>query len=529
MLETTTAFDGMVTAPHHLAAEAGCDVLREGGNAIEAAVAAAAALSVVYPHMNGIGGDGFWLIHTPGAAPVAIDASGPAGAGARAGLYLDAGLAMVPPRGPLAANTVAGAVAGWAEALSLSAEWGGALPLARLLEPAIGFADTGMEVTAGQHELACDDDDGLHDSPGFAAAFLVDGAPPAVGANFRQPRLAETLGALARDGLDDFYRGALARSIAADLAAIGSPVTGDDLARYHAGRAPSLSLRLGAATIHNLPPPTQGLASLMILGLFERLGVAEGEGFQHIHGLVEATKQAYSVRDDFITDPAFMAAPVDSYLTAAALDDRARRIAPGRAQQWTGSPDGGDTVWLGAADRAGRVVSYIQSIYWEYGSGTVLPETGILWQNRGCSFGIAPGAPHPIEPGRKPFHTLNPALALFHDGRVMAYGTMGGDGQPQTQAAIYTRYANFGFGLQEAVSAPRWLLGRTWGSETANLKMESRFAPALIGGLGEAGHEVETVGPFSQIMGHAGAVVHHPAGLIEGASDPRSDGSAVGF
>ncbi len=529
MLETATAFDGMVTAPHHLAAEAGCDVLRDGGNAIEAAVAAAAAIAVVYPHMNGIGGDGFWLIHAPGAPPVAIDASGPAGAGARAGLYLDAGLAAVPPRGALAANTVAGAVAGWAEALSLSAEWGGTTPLARLLEPAIGFAEAGMEVTAGQHELAGDDGIGLHGAPGFAAAFLVDGAPPGVAANFRQPQLALTLGALAQAGLDDFYRGALARRIAAGLAAVGSPVTLDDLARYRARRVASLSLRLGAATIHNLPPPTPGLASLMILGLFERLGVTEGEGFQHIHGLVEATKQAFLVRDEVVTDPAFMAAGVESYLTDSDLDNRARRIDSGRAQQWPGSPGGGDTVWLGAVDRAGRVVSYIQSIYWEYGSGVVLPETGILWQNRGCSFGVVPGAPHPIEPGRKPPHTLNPALALFHDGRVMAYGAMGGEGQPQTQAAIYTRYANFGAGLQEAVSAPRWLLGRTWGSAAATLKIESRFVPALIGGLAEAGHRVETVGPFSQLMGHAGALVHHPAGLIEGASDPRSDGRAVGF
>ncbi len=254
-----------------------------------------------------------------------------------------------------------------------------------------------------------------------------------------------------------------------------------------------------------------------------------GEGFAHLHGLIEATKQAFLVRDKIVTDPAYMAAGVEGYLTGPALDSRARRIDPGRAQPWPAPPGAGDTVWLGAIDREGRAVSYIQSIYWECGSGVVLPETGILWQNRGCSFGIAPGAPHSIVPGRKPFHTLNPALARFHDGRVMAYGTMGGEGQPQTQAAIYSRYAGFGAGLQEAVTAPRWLLGRTWGSETATLKIESRFGPALIGGLAEAGHKVETVGPFSSLMGHAGALVHHPTGLIEGASDPRSDGRAVGF
>ncbi len=529
MLQTATAHEGMVTAPHHLAAEAGLAVLRDGGNAIEAAVAAAAAIAVVYPHMNSIGGDGFWLIHAPGTAPVAIDASGPAGAAADAGFYLERGLHAVPARGALAANTVAGAVAGWHEALTLSAEWGGTLPLARLLAPAIDLAEAGIPTTASQHALAADDGNGLHDAPGFKETFLVDGAPPEADATFRQPRLAATLGRLAEAGLDDFYRGALAASIAADLDAAGSPVKGSDLAGYRAHRVVPLSLGLRAATVYNLPPPTQGLASLMILGLFERLGVQQGEGFAHLHGIIEATKQAFQVRDGIITDPADMSADPAAYLTGEALDARAQRIDPRRALDWPGRPGAGDTVWLGVADSAGRVVSYIQSVYWEYGSGMVLPETGILWQNRGSSFTLQPGGAHPIQPGRKPFHTLNPALALFHDGRVLAYGTMGGDGQPQTQAAIFTRYAYFGAGLQDAVTAPRWLLGRTWGTESVALRMESRFAPALIAGLADAGHRVETVGPFSQVMGHAGALVHHAGGLIEGASDPRSDGSAVGF
>ena len=386
-----------------------------------------------------------------------------------------------------------------------------------------------MPVSASQHALAEDDGIGLHQAPGFAASFLVDGRPPPVDARFCQKRLGATLAALAEAGLDDFYRGGVARRIAADLDAAGSPVTADDLADYRARRVAPLVLRLGAATIYNLPPPTQGLASLMILGLFERLDVTEGEGFRHLHGIVEATKQAFAVRDSVITDPAHMSADPASYLADAALDAAARRIDPSRASPWPAGSDAGDTVWLGAADRAGRVVSTLQSVYWEYGSGMVLPDSGIQWQNRGCSFGVAPGAPQPIQPGRKPFHTLNPALALFHDGRVMAYGAMGGDGQPQFQAAIYTRYATFGRGLQDAVTAPRWLLGRTWGEDTATLRMESRFDPALMAGLAEAGHRVEAVGPFSQFMGHAGALVHHPSGLIEGASDPRSDGRAVGF
>ena len=184
---------------------------------------------------------------------------------------------------------------------------------------------------------------------------------------------------------------------------------------------------------------------------------------------------------------------------------------------------------MGAIDGEGRAVSFIQSVYWEFGSGVVLEETGIQWQNRGSSFRLDDGALNRLAPGRKPFHTLNPALFVFDDGRTMPYGTMGGEGQPQTQAAVLTRYGYFGQGLQKAVSAPRWLLGRTWGEESTTLKLESRFDSGVVVALGLAGHDVETVGAFDETMGHAGALVHHPHGVIEGAADPRSDGTAAAF
>ena len=186
-------------------------------------------------------------------------------------------------------------------------------------------------------------------------------------------------------------------------------------------------------------------------------------------------------------------------------------------------------MWLGAIDGRGRAVSFIQSIYWEFGSGLVLPETGITWQNRGTSFNLNAGAHNGLMPGRRPFHTIQPALARLADGRVMAYGTMGGEGQPQTQAMIFTRHVLYGQDPQAAVTAPRWLLGRTWGAETTNLRIENRFDPVVIQALEAAGHDVEVVGPFEEFMGHAGAVIHHPSGLIEGAADPRSDGAAAGF
>ncbi|MDX9839468.1 MAG: gamma-glutamyltransferase family protein [Azoarcus sp.] len=527
MLHTLTALGGMQVAPHHLAAQAGRDILREGGNAVEAMVAAAAAIAVVYPHMNAIGGDGFWLIHEPGKAPVAIDACGFAAGLADRQFY--AGLDAIPARGPKAALTVAGTVGGWNKALEVAAEWGTALPLSRLLADAIRHARDGVAVTASQAALTRQKFDGLKDAPGFADTFLVDGAPPETGHLLRQPALARTLETLAARGLDDFYRGEIAERIGAELERVGSPVRTHDLNAYAAQIVDPLSVRLGDSTVYNLPPPTQGLAALMILGIFERLGVSEGEGFAHVHGLVEATKRAFRVRDRVVTDPRRLPADPRSFLDAPALDARAADVDMQVALPWPDPAAPGDTIWMGAIDREGRAVSFIQSVYWEFGSGVVLRDTGITWQNRGMSFSLNPAALNALEPSRKPFHTLNPSMALFDDGRVMPYGTMGGEGQPQTQAAVFTRYARFGTPLQQAVSAPRWLLGRTWGDVSTSLKLESRFPPELVQALRDAGHQVEVLDEaYSDTMGHAGALVRHPNGLIEGAVDPRSDGVVAG-
>lgn len=527
MLRSRTANRAMVTAPHHLAAEAGLSVLRDGGNAVEATIAAAATIAVVYPHMNAIGGDGFWLIHHPDADLVAVDACGAAGQKVDEALY--AGFDAIPPRGPLAANTVAGTISGWQTALEATTEWGAPLPLARLLEDAIHYAKNGFPLTAKQHELTTSKLDELRDVPGFAETFLADGVPAAPGTQHTNSRLGRTLSRLAQDGLDGFYRGDLARDIARDLAAAGSPITADDLAGHTARIVTPLSVRLSTGTVYNLPPPTQGVASLMILALFERLGVAKADGFDFIHGLVEATKQAFMLRDAHVADPDVMDANPETWLLPDFLDERARRIDLKQALAWSRPSSPGDTVWLGAIDGAGRAVSFIQSVYWEFGSGVVLNNTGILWQNRGSSFSIADSPPNRLAPGRRPFHTLNPAVARLDDGRVMAYGTMGGEGQPQTQAAVFTRYVLFGQDLQAAVTAPRWLLGRTWGAETTTLKLESRIEADVVSSLASAGHDVETVTPYSDLMGHAGALVRHPNGWLEGASDPRSDGSVAAF
>ncbi len=529
MLNTLRSRRGMVTAPHHLASQAGAQVLRDGGNAVEACVAMAATLAVVYPHMTGIGGDGFWLIAEPDRTPVAVDACGGAGSAADLDLYRAKGRSTVPWRGPLAANTVAGTISGWALALQIASAWARPLPLARLLEEAVHHAEHGIAVTASQAELTLSKLAELSAAPGFAETFLPGGTPPVEGQILRFPALGGTLRRLAQTGLDDFYRGGLAAAIAADLERIGAPVRRNDLEGYQAQRRRPLSVATRAGRLFNFPPPTQGLASLIILALFDRLDVTEAEGFDHIHGLVEATKQAFLVRDRVVGDPAFMAEPAEAWLEADRLDAMAARIDRRHALPWPQPPSAGDTVWIGAIDGQGCAASFIQSIYFEFGSGVVLPETGIVWQNRGASFRLAETGWNALAPGRKPFHTLNPAMARLADGRSMVYGTMGGEGQPQTQAAVFSRYAMFGQGLQAAVTAPRWLLGRTWGEDSVTLKLESRAAPEVVEHLRAAGHVVELVAPFTSMMGHAGAVVRRPDGWFEGAADPRSDGAAAGY
>ncbi|WCM26857.1 gamma-glutamyltransferase [Sphingomonas sp. QA11] len=517
---------GMVTAPHHLAAQAGLGVLQDGGNAIEATVAVAACLAVVYPHMTGIGGDGFWLIAEPDGRTHAIDACGAAAATASLALYR--GHKVIPWRGPLAANTVAGTISGWAAALQSS---GGTLPLGRLLRDAIHHAESGVAVTRGWAELATLRRRELLDQPGaWAETFEPAGRPLVEGEVLRQPRLAATLALLARDGLQSFYEGALARSIAADLARLGSPLSTIDFAAHRATRPVPLSVGIEGTRLFNTAPPTQGLASLLILALFDRVHAPEAEGFDYVHGLVEATKQAFLFRDRHVGDPDDMTFDPQALLDdPRELDEMAMRIDLDRALPWPQPASAGDTCWFGAADAEGRVVSSIQSSYFEFGSGLVLPQTGIIWQNRGSSFRLAEDGWNALRPGRKPFHTLNPALARFDDGRVMAYGTMGGEGQPQTQAAIFTRYARYGIGLQEAISRPRWLLGRTWGENSTTLKIEDRFALDLYEDLRAAGHQVELMPAFTATMGHAGAIVRHADGLLEGATDPRSDGQVAAW
>jgi gamma-glutamyltranspeptidase/glutathione hydrolase len=524
--------NGIAVAPHHEATRTALNILKEGGNAIEAMVGAAATIAAVYPHMTAIGGDAFWLIHQPRKVPVAIDACGAAAAKASIDWYKTQGLDAIPIRGPLAANTVAGTLSGWEAALAISTqEWGGKLPLPVILEDAIRHARGGIDVTQSQYRSTHQKAAELKSQPGFAETFMVDDAAPAAGSRFAMPRLANTLEYLSRSGLQDFYRGDIAQSLAKDLEAIGSPVSREDLKNHQALYREPLNRPHSLGTLYNMTPPTQGVVSLLILAILDRLGLPglDPVGADYVHLCVEATKQAFSIRDKHVTDPAYMSVHAQSLLDDDVVAALAAKVRRDKAAPWGRNLKPADTVWMGVIDREGRAVSFIQSIYHEFGSGVVLKESGVNWQNRGASFSLNPDALLALKPGKKPFHTLNPAMALFSDGRVMPYGTMGGDGQPQTQCAVFTRIAQLGMTPQDAIDAPRWLLGRTWGTPSDSLKIERRFDENVFNELKARGHDIEWLADWDESVGHAGALIRSPNGQMIGGYDQRSDGSVLGF
>jgi len=528
---------GIAVAPHSLAAQSAVAVMREGGNAIEAMIAAAATIAVVYPHMNSIGGDGFWVINGPNNRVGGIDASGRSAQAATRSWYANKGITeSIPFRGGVAALTVAGTISGWGAAHTLSKNYlDGKLPLSRLLADAIFLANNGIPVTASQAMCTEAKRRELDGHIGFAESFLPAGVAPKQGALFKQARLADTLTHIATKGTESFYRGSLAKSLASELMQAGSPLTLKDLNSHQAKLIDPLSVdfhnRQGNSKLFNMVPPSQGLISLMILGIMDRIGGwdTDPEGAEFIHAQVEATKLAFGVRDQYLTDPAFMKVDPQSLLSKASLDNLAARLHKNKAAPWGNKTSPGDTVWMGVIDKHGIAVSFIQSIYHEFGSGVVLPTSGVNWQNRGCSFSLKPEHVNTLEPGKKPFHTLNPAMAQRSDGGVMVYGTMGGDGQPQTQATIFNRNMRFGDDPQQAIERPRWLLGRTWGQSSDSLKLESRFPEKTINSLRALGHEVEILGAWDEAVGHAGMLIRHPNGVMEGGFDPRSNGAVASF
>lgn len=511
------------TAPHHKATETGLAILQQGGTACEAMVAAAAMSAVQYPHMNSIGGDGFWLIARKDQDPITIDACGASAHNISLDDYAKA--QGLPEQGGEAALTMAGTISGWHAALRYSSS---GIDLSTLLKPAMQAAEQGIVTTASLAAASIKTWERLATLDTFADIYLNRARQPLkTGDIVIQKQLAETLAHLTEFGLESFYRGAIARQMAQELEKVGSRLRVEDFESHQARIGLPLTHQLSKGQFYNLGAPTQGLVSLLILGIYDRLVYQAKSTADHVHLLIEATKIAFDIRNQAVTDEKMLPIALQDYLLAERVDQLAQQINVQQAAAWPKTSQLGDTVWMGALDKYGTMVSFIQSIYWEFGSGVVLPSTGVLWNIRSQSFSLDPHHLNCLAPNKKPLHTLNPAYAQLNDGRRMVYGTMGGDGQPQTQACLISRYLYQGDTLKQSIAKPRWLLGRTWGDKTSKLRMEATLANQLISSLSSRGHQIEIVPDGVEMMGHAGALVIGKNDSLDVATDPRSDGAAL--
>lgn len=540
----TYAPHGVIATPHYLASAAGLNVMQRGGSAVDAAIAANAVLCVVYPHMAGLGGDGFWLIAEPGSGRVhGLNASGPAARKATLEYYRPLSKDNeIPARGPLSALTVPGAIDGW----RLAHERFGRLAWSELFDAAITYAQDGMPVSRSLADWLVQDVPILTNYAATAAVFLPDKRVPREGQRLTQRDLARSLQLIASQGArKGFYEGSIAARICAKLEPEGCPLQPDDFASFHAEWVEPITAGYRGYDVYELPPNTQGFTALQILKLIEGYDVtAWGDGTaDYYHYMAEAVKVAFADREEWLTDPRFVDIPVKRLISQAYADERRRLIDPEHALNITEVPAGiayanpherrppdGDTCYFCAADRDGMVVSLIQSIYHDFGSAVIGGDTGIILQNRGAFFALDEKHPNHLQPGKRTFHTLIPAL-LARDGQpYLAFGSMGGEGQPQSQAALVSRIVDFGYDVQQAIEAPRWLMGRTWGTRSRNMSLEGRIPDEVVRELKRRGQPVQMVTDWNDNMGHANVIrVDREQGLLEGGADPRGDGAALGY
>ncbi len=516
---------GMVTSPHELASRAGLEVLQAGGNAIEAAIAIGATLCVTYPHFTGLGGDAFWVIGDRKGNVRTL--SGIGQAAIHPLNYSDA----IPVRGPGSALTAAATVDTWDQAYDFSRKsWGGKQSWNSLFKRPIEYAANGFPVSPSQRfwqEFRAKE---LKDWPGFGRIFMPKGRIPEVGETFQQPELARTLERLATNGGRDFYEGEIAARIAAGLKQAGSPLTAVDLARCHARNETPLRVAYRGGELLGLRPPTQGITTLEIMGILDRFNLATipPDSADYYHLLVEAVKQAFIDRNRYVADPEFVDVPVTRLLSKENLDAHAKRISMDKAVPWPSVFKPGDTVYIAATDRHGNCVSVLQTVYFDWGSGVIAGDTGILWHNRGASFSLDSKHHNVLQPGKRPFHTLNPGMYLKEGLPHLLYGTQGADGQPQTLATVLTRLIDYKMDPLSALARPRFLLGRTFSDSRDSLKLEQDAGEAVFKSLAGRGHELSPIPAQSPLAGHPGAIRIEANGSMTGAHDPRSDGLALG-
>jgi gamma-glutamyltranspeptidase/glutathione hydrolase len=528
---------GLIATSQPLASAAGLQVLQEGGNAIDAAVTAAAVLAVVEPTMNGAGGDLFAIVHDARTRQLAgLNASGRSGRAATIGEFQERGLAAVPSGGVLSIS-VPGAVDGWSELLARY----GTIPMARALGPAIDYARNGFPVSEIVSEQWKAAGPALAADRAAAATFLPDGRAPSAGDLFTNRNLADTLEQVAAGGRDAFYRGAVASAIAADLASRQALLDAGDFARHHSDWVDPLSTTYRGCRLHELPPNTQGVTALEMLNLLEGFDLAllGHNSAAYLHLLVEAKRIAFADRDAYLADPRSVPAAVLAMLVSKdyaarrrkeiSLDRAAASYAPGRPTHAPAPQDAtnaeasatGDTVYLTAADGDGNAISLIQSLFGNFGSGIVAGATGIVLQNRGSLFSLDAAHPNAVAPAKRPFHTLVPAM-VTRDGRPwLSFGVMGGDMQPQGHVQVLANLIDFGMNVQEAGEAARCR------HSAEGVAVESAISSDARDGLIGRGHRViSTPGVFG---GFQGILIDPRTGALLGGSDPRKDGLAIGY
>lgn len=524
---------GAVVAGHPLAAAAGHDVLRRGGNAVDAAVTMAAVLAVVRPHMNGVGGDGFALIYDAEAERVAaLNGSGRAAAAATPEFFAAQGLDDIPGSGPLAV-TVPGAVSAWAAALDRY----GTISFADALEPAIRYAEQGFPVSWRLERDVADAVEDLNEAG--QAIYAPGGELLRAGALLRNPALAGTLRALAAEGPSALYGGSIGRSLAEFLGAQGSPLRPEDFAAHTPTWTDPVSVPWHGLRVHTMPPNSQGFALLQQLVMAEEFPLAElgHNSAEYLHTLVELKKLAFADRDRWVADPATAPAPLERLLAPDYLRERAalvteraaEQVAPGLggATDVVAAAGDGDTVYLMAVDQWGNAVSWIQSLFSTFGSKLVEPSTGIVLQNRGAGFTLDEGHPNRIAGGKRPFHTLTPVMLTDGSGQFeMTIGTPGGHGQTQTHTQILHAMYLFGLSPQQAVEAARF---RHF--DGLSLGVEERIPADVLNALAERGHDLRVISGWTSTFGGAQVirVVQRSPMVLRTGADPRREAYAVAY
>ncbi|HYC32488.1 MAG TPA: gamma-glutamyltransferase family protein [Gemmatimonadales bacterium] len=523
---TVYAPSGVVATSQPLASAAGLDVLRQGGNAIDAAVTAAAVLSVTEPHMTGIGGDMFAIVWLAKERKlVALNASGRAGSLMTREALVARGFEPGAQRGVMSV-TVPGALAGW----DMLVRTHGRRSLAQALAPAIGYARDGFPVSPIIAAQWADETEFLERDSAAAATFLPGGRAPRAGDRFRNPDYARTLEDIAAHGLGTFYGGALGRRIVARLAALDGFVTLDDLRRNVPTWVTPISVPFRGYRVWELPPSNQGVAALEMLRILEPYDLAAmgHNSPAYLHHLIEAKKLAYADLARFVGDPDRLDLPAEGLLTDAFIAERRGHMDPSRARSRVDpgpSRTRSETIHLATADAEGNMVSLINSNYDHFGSGIVVPGTGFALHNRGAGFTLTPGLPNTAAPGKRPFHTLIPGFVTRTvDGReqaFMSFGLMGGGMQAQGHVQFLLNYFVFGMDLQAAIDAPRF---RHY--DGLRVALEAPVSDSVRAALAAMGHEVGDAPPGA--FGGAQVIVRLPSGYAAG-SDPRKDGMAVGY